>query len=46
MNYFEQIRQEKRVKIFKRAEKYVKEYRQKERDMIKFKIQAKQHVNI
>lgn len=33
------------MKIFKRAEKYVKEYRQKERDLIRLKRQAKQHGN-
>ena len=39
------IRKTKRQTIFKRAEQYVKEYRQKERDLIRIKRQAKQHGN-
>jgi large subunit ribosomal protein L7e len=39
------IRREKRLTIFKRAEQYVKEYREKERDIIRLKRQAKQHAN-
>ena len=39
------IRKVKRQTIFKRAEQYVKEYRQKERDLIRIKRQAKQHGN-
>lgn len=36
----------KRAEIFKRAEKYVKEYRTKEKDVIRFKRQAKAAGNI
>jgi len=39
------VRLIKRKTIFKRAEQYVKEYRQKERDLIRIKRQAKQHGN-
>jgi len=39
------LRRQKRVTIFKRAEQYVKEYREKERDIIRIKRQAKQHGN-
>jgi len=39
------LRHTKRVTIFKRAEQYVKEYREKERDIIRLKRQAKQHGN-
>ncbi|KAI1305371.1 60S ribosomal protein L7 [Halotydeus destructor] len=35
----------KRVLILKRAEKYVKEYRSRERDVIRLKRQAKEHGN-
>ncbi|RWS10781.1 ribosomal protein-like protein, partial [Dinothrombium tinctorium] len=35
----------KRLVIFKRAEKYVKEYRQKEREVVRLKRQAKTHGN-
>ncbi|RWS26896.1 ribosomal protein-like protein [Leptotrombidium deliense] len=35
----------KRLVIFKRAEKYVKEYRQKEKDIVRLKRQAKIHGN-
>ncbi|KAK2165843.1 hypothetical protein LSH36_45g16082 [Paralvinella palmiformis] len=38
-------RHEKRKEIFKRAEKYVKEYRIKERDEIRLKRQARKHGN-
>ena len=36
-------RHTKRVDIFKRAEKYVKEYRNKERDEIRLKREAKKN---
>ena len=36
-------RHAKRVDIFKRAEKYVKEYRNKERDEIRLKREAKKN---
>ena len=36
-------RKAKRVVIFKRAEKYVKEYRDKERDEIRLKREAKKN---
>ncbi len=36
---------EKRKTIFKRAEQYVKEYRQKERDLIRMKRVAKKSGN-
>jgi len=39
------IRLTKRQTIFKKAESYVKEYRQKARDVIRIKRQAKQHGN-
>ena len=35
----------KKIRVFKRAEKYVKEYRQNERDVIRMKRQAKIHGN-
>ncbi|KAG9508894.1 60S ribosomal protein L7, partial [Fragariocoptes setiger] len=38
-------RRVKHTKIFKRAEKYVKEYRLRERDQIRLKRQAKKHGN-
>jgi len=38
-------RHTKRQLIFKKAEQYVKEYRQKTRDLIRIKRQAKQHGN-
>lgn len=37
------IYRKKRQSIFKRAEKYVKEYRQQERDIIRLKKQAKRN---
>lgn len=40
-----QERTAKKALIFKKAEKYVKEYRQKERDIIRLKRQAKEHGN-
>lgn len=40
-----QLRRNKRVKIFKRAEEYVKEYRQKERDEIRMFRQARNQGN-
>ena len=39
------MRHTKRQLIFKKAEQYVKEYRQKTRDLIRIKRQAKQHGN-
>jgi len=39
------VRHAKRQLIFKKAESYVKEYRQKTRDLIRIKRQAKQHGN-
>lgn len=36
-------RRAKRVEIFKRAEKYVKEYRNKEKDEIRLKREAKKN---
>ena len=36
---------ENRKKIFKRAEQYVKEYRQKERDLIRMRRLAKKNGN-
>ena len=39
------VRREKRKEIFKRAEKYVKEYRQQERDEIRMKRMARKHAN-
>ena len=38
-------RRERRVTIFKRAEKYIKEYRTKERDEIRLARQAKKEGN-
>ena len=40
-----QLRKDKRKDIFKRAERYVKEYRQKERDVIRLKREAKKSKN-
>ena len=40
-----QVRREKRKEIFKRAEKYVKEYRQQEKDEIRMKRMARKHTN-
>ena len=40
-----QKRKEQRKVIFKRAERYVKEYRNQERDLIRLKRQARQHGN-
>merc|ERR1712044_100265 len=40
-----QKNREKRREIFKRAEKYVKEYRVKERDQIRFAREARKHDN-
>ncbi|KAJ7358993.1 Transducin (beta)-like 3 [Desmophyllum pertusum] len=39
------VRREKRKDIFKRAEKYVKEYRQQEKDEIRMKRMARKHAN-
>ncbi|PFX26687.1 60S ribosomal protein L7-like [Stylophora pistillata] len=39
------VRREKRKEIFKRAEKYVKEYRQQEKDEIRMKRMARKHAN-
>lgn len=39
------VRREKRKEIFKRAEKYVKEYRQQEKDEIRMKRMARKHTN-
>ena len=39
------VRREKRKEIFKRAEQYVKEYRQQERDEIRMKRMARKHAN-
>jgi len=39
------VRHAKKALIFKKAEQYVKEYRQKTRDLIRIKRQAKQHGN-
>jgi len=39
------IRKDKRNLIFKRAEKYVSEYRKQERDIVRMKRQARQHGN-
>ena len=39
------MRREKRKEIFKRAEKYVKEYRQQEKDEIRMKRMARKHAN-
>lgn len=42
---FFQIRKDKRKLIFKRAEQYVKEYRQRERDEIRLRREAKKNNN-
>lgn len=42
---FRKTRNAKKALIFKRAEKYVAEYRSKERDQIRMKKQAKEHGN-
>jgi len=39
------VRREKRKEIFKRAEKYVKEYRQQEKDEIRMKRMGRKHAN-
>ena len=39
------MRREKLKEIFKRAEKYVKEYRQQEKDEIRMKRMARKHAN-
>lgn len=40
-----QLRKDKRKDIFKRAERYVKEYRKRERDEIRLKREAKKSKN-
>jgi hypothetical protein len=39
------VQKQKRREIFRRAEKYVKEYRKVERDEIRLKREAKRHGN-
>jgi hypothetical protein len=40
-----QLRKDKRKTVFKRAEQYVKEYRQRERDEIRLRREAKKNGN-